>query len=674
MKNMTLWQSIRFKLIAGGIVVVLLPLIITGIISINKSSKALMALSNDQAVAVAKDLVKLTKSNIEAEFIKAKILASKQMVINAVTFKKNNDTSKMSDIVPLLNKNLQATVENMGKSYEGIFVTDDKGNIFAGSIEGGKKTGKHYSGINIADRDYFQKTMNSRAVTLGELIRSRATNDVIGIVCAPVMDMENSIAGTFCIVIRANHFTRMVSERKIGNTGYGYMINQQGILLSHPVAKHILSLDINKLKGMEEFSKKIISGNTDVSDYIYKGIHKIAGYAPLGMNDWYIATTQDSEEFMSSVKEIRNATLLIGVVAVVVTSLILFVTIGAIIKPINNAVKGLKDIAQGEGDLTMRLSVNTKDEVGQLAGWFNTFMEKLQEIMRQISSNSSSVGDSSSKLSIIAVEMASGADNAADRSDTVAAAAEEMSANIGNVAAAMEQSATNIDMVASAAEEMNSTISEIAQNAEKARGISVDAVNKSQSASTRMNELGKAALAIGKVTEAINEISEQTNLLSLNATIEAARAGEAGKGFAVVANEIKELSLQTAKATLDIKNRIDEMQNTTTLSIKEIDEISGVINNVNEIVSTIAAAVEEQSAATNEIAENINQASQGIQEVNENINQNASTAQEITQNITQVHGDITEISNGSSQIKINAETLKEMAQQLNAIVGKFKVD
>jgi len=345
----------------------------------------------------------------------------------------------------------------------------------------------------------------------------------------------------------------------------------------------------------------------------------------------------------------------------------------SIVDTINSTIRSLKDIAEGEGDLTIRLAVKSTDEIGELAKWFNTFMEKLQEIIRQIAQNSRYVDDSSTALSAIAVQLSSNASTTASRADSVAVSAEEMSTNISNVAAAMEQSSTNTSMVASAAEEMNSTISEIAQNAEKARGVSHDAVDKSRSAFNRMAELGRAAQAIGKVTETIKEISEQTKLLSLNATIEAARAGESGKGFAVVANEIKELSNQTAMATLDIKNQIDGVQSMTELSIKEIDQISTVINEVNEIVSAIAAAVEEQSSATNEISENINQVSRGIEDVNENINQSSSVAQGITQDIAKVNTAAAEISSGSGQIRSSAKDLNGMAKELNAIVGKFKV-
>jgi methyl-accepting chemotaxis protein len=345
----------------------------------------------------------------------------------------------------------------------------------------------------------------------------------------------------------------------------------------------------------------------------------------------------------------------------------------SIVTPINAAIVNLRDIAEGEGDLTKRLPITSNDEVGELARWFNTFIERLQEMIRRIADNSQTVGTSSRELSHISETLLSSAEETSQRAGNVATAAEEMSANLNNVAAAMEQSATNSNMVASAAEEMSSTINEIAENAERARGISTEAVTQAQGASEKMTALGEAANKIGRVTETITEISEQTNLLALNATIEAARAGEAGKGFAVVANEIKELAKQTAAATLDIKKLIEDVQTMTHSTGGEIGRISEIIGNVNEIVGTIATAVEEQTATTSEIAANIAQASEGIQEVNENVNNSSTASVTISEDIATVSAAANSISKSSNDIKKSAGTLLERSSELNDIVAQFKV-
>ena len=357
------------------------------------------------------------------------------------------------------------------------------------------------------------------------------------------------------------------------------------------------------------------------------------------------------------------------------TSIILSVLFNMrmVTSPVNKLNDIVKDIAEGEGDLTRRVDIQSKDEVGELAKWENLFLDKLQNIIKEISGNAETLNQSSTNLSELSGQMSSGADIMAGKSDTVATAAEEMSSNMTTVAAAIEQASTNVGMVATASEEMTGTINEIAQNSEKARSISGEAVSKARSASDLVRELGSAAQDIGKVTETITEISEQTNLLALNATIEAARAGDAGKGFAVVANEIKELARQTADATQEIKGKIEGIQGSTAGTVTEIGQITKVIDEVNEIVSTIATAVEEQSVTTKEIAGNIAQASQGIQEVTKNVAQSSTVAGEIAGDIAEVNQSSGEMSSSSSQVNLSAEELNRLAGQLKDMVGRFKV-
>ncbi len=344
-----------------------------------------------------------------------------------------------------------------------------------------------------------------------------------------------------------------------------------------------------------------------------------------------------------------------------------------ITRPVNDAVDGLRDIAEGEGDLTKRLEVYSKDEVGELATWFNAFLDKLQAIIKEITDKAKQLGSSSDGLASLSTQMSSGAENMSSKSNTVASAAEEMSVSLQSVAAAMEQASTNVNMVAAATEEMTSTVNEIAEQSEKGRSIANDAVSQAQNTSVKVNELGEAAKAISKVTEVITEISEQTNLLALNATIEAARAGEAGKGFAVVANEIKELAKQTAQATQEIKSKIAGIQDSTSNTVNEIGQITRVIKDVNDIVAAIASATEEQLAATKEIAGNIGQASAGIQEVNENLSQSSAVSGEIAKDILNVNQESAEMSNSSSQINMSAKALSTLADELNSMVGRFKI-
>ena len=348
-----------------------------------------------------------------------------------------------------------------------------------------------------------------------------------------------------------------------------------------------------------------------------------------------------------------------------------FLVTRAITTPLIKAVGVADELSKG--NLTVNIKADRKDETGQLLNAMGTMAGSLRTMFTDISKGVETLASSSSELAAVSQQLSSAAGDTAKKSNGVASASEEMSISIQSVSAAMEQSTSNINMIASSTEEMTVTVNEIAESAEKARVISEGAVKQSQATSVKMTELGESAKKIGRVTETITEISEQTNLLALNATIEAARAGEAGKGFAVVANEIKELARQTAAATVDIKNQIEEMQSTTGDTIEDIVKISDVIAEINTVIQGIATSVEEQSAATNEIASNIAQASQGIAEVNENVAQSTVVVNDITRDVNAISSQSNEVGAGSTQVQASSQTLSGLAGQLEQLVKKFKV-
>lgn len=385
-----------------------------------------------------------------------------------------------------------------------------------------------------------------------------------------------------------------------------------------------------------------------------------------------IADMADTE-LKKSIK-IANYNNLLVSIAVVIALLILSVVITrGIIKPIGQTVEMLKDISQGEGDLTKRLDASSQNEIGEMAHYFNQFIEKLQDIIGSVTSNADTVDSSSTELTAVSAQMTKNSQNTAENSNAVAAAAEEMSTNMNNVSSAMEDTSANIQMIVSAAEEMTSTIQEIANNTSKGNTITQKAVQTAEAVSKKVNNLSNAARDISKVTETIADISGQTNLLALNATIEAARAGESGKGFAVVAGEIKALAQQTAQATNEINSKISDVQNTTAESVNAIEEIVRVINDINDIMTTVATAIEEQSATTREISKNVSQAATGVTEANDNMGQLLGATAEVAQNISKVSQDAEQMSSGSAQVNESARELSRLAEDLNRLLRQFKV-
>jgi len=314
------------------------------------------------------------------------------------------------------------------------------------------------------------------------------------------------------------------------------------------------------------------------------------------------------------------------------------------------------------------------DEFSELNASVHALITNTRHMVKDIQDNSMHLHRSSDKLSQVADIMDTEAGETADRSESVAAAAEEMSANMGSVAAATEQAAANVNMMTAATEEIGSTVNEIQQSTAKAKTITDQAVQEAEDISHKVDELGNSAQDIGKVTETITEISSQTNLLALNATIEAARAGEAGKGFAVVANEIKDLAKQTAEATGEIKQRIEGIQNSTNVTVNGIRNITGIINEIDTIVSNIAIALDEQANTMTELTVNIQQAGEGIGEVAENVAQSSTVAGEIASDIAQVNKAAEEITEGTGQVKDKADELKQYAANLRSLIEKFKTE
>ncbi|MBF0100702.1 MAG: methyl-accepting chemotaxis protein [Desulfobacterales bacterium] len=384
------------------------------------------------------------------------------------------------------------------------------------------------------------------------------------------------------------------------------------------------------------------------------------------------------EEFKSNIESQVNTASFYQIIGVLIVIFVLAIAISlcmrtVAIRPLNKVISGLKDIAQGDGDLTRRLDIKTKDEIGELAYFFDMFVEKLQHMILEVANDSEQLKQASKSLSQLSEILKTSSNQVNHSSNSVSTAAEEMSNSMRSIAAAIEQTSTTLELVVKSTDNMTSRIKEISKSSQKASSITTDAVQKAEETMRKVEELGNAAQQINKVTETITEISEQTNLLALNASIEAARAGDAGRGFAVVANEIKELASQTAKATRGIRTNIEGIRDSISKTVAEIVEVSKVINTVNDIVTIITQSVQDQMAITDEIASNLTEGSKGIHEGNRNVAQCSSVSSEIAGDISKVNASANELDINSSQVNQNAEELLELATHLSKLVSRFKI-
>ena len=337
---------------------------------------------------------------------------------------------------------------------------------------------------------------------------------------------------------------------------------------------------------------------------------------------------------------------IIGLLAFSVVFGMLFAT--WIARLISRPIQAVGEVAAriAGGDLTgADLVVGSSDEVGNMTAAMNKMQKNLKQMIIAVADNAQQIANASEEFSATSQQITSNS--------------EETTAQANVVSTATESVNRNLQTVATGAEEMSSTIQDIAKNATESARVAGEAVKTAEQTNATISKLGVSSAEIGQVIKVITSIAQQTNLLALNATIEAARAGEAGKGFAVVANEVKELAKQTAKATEDIGQKIAAIQNDTKGAVDAIATIGAVINQINDISSTIATAVEEQSATTNEMSRNVTEAAKGSTEISENITGVAQAAQGTS-------------SSAHESMKA-AQALAQMSTQLRGLVEQFRV-
>jgi methyl-accepting chemotaxis protein len=334
-------------------------------------------------------------------------------------------------------------------------------------------------------------------------------------------------------------------------------------------------------------------------------------------------------------------------IALLVLGSLLALALGLLVaRAIVRSLARVRHVCDGlaAGDLTRTTGLTTRDEPGQMGRALDTAVARLRGTVSTIDGSAASLASASEEMSGVAGQIATSAQQTTAQAQAVSAAAEQISRSVITVSAGSEQ--------------MGASIREISLNATEAALVAAEAVTITATTSATMTKLDESSTEIGNVIKVITAIAQQTNLLALNATIEAARAGEMGKGFAVVASEVKDLAQETARATEDISRRVQAIQGDTTGAVTAIEEISRVIARISDFQTTIASAVEEQTATTAEMNRSVAEASTGTAEIAENITGVAQSASLTSQGIAETQQAIGD--------------LARMSSELNTLVGSFR--
>ena len=512
---------------------------------------------------------------------------------------------------------------------------------------------------NVSSREYFKSAINGQAA-VSDIIISSVTNELVLIYAAPVYS-KGEIVGIIYGRRDGNALSEIVSEVSYKQTGYAYMINNQGVTVGHRNTDAVYAQD-NAIENMKtdeslrelgELTLQMTSGTVGSGRYTYNGVTKLTGYAPVADTPWIVVFEIEESEILASATLLQNTLAVFTAIALLGGALITFFVSGSIAKPIQEVTFAAQEIARGEFDVT--LEVNSKDEVGKLAeafnltlgrlknyqgyideisdalaeisngnlditlkreyeGLFGKIKDNLEALLASLSTMLRQIHQAAEQVSIGAAQVSSGAQALASGSTEQAASIQQLSASIEQIA---EQSADSSERVAVAAKSVQEA------------SAGVNSGNKHMGQLTQaMSDIGSASNQIVTITKVIEDIAFQTNILALNAAIEAARAGAAGKGFAVVADEVRNLAAKSAEAAKQTGDLIRASVETVAKGTEIAGETAQILLEVGENANEMRSCFEIIEHSITEQAGAIEQIKQGISQISAVVQTNAATAEE----------------------------------------------